>query len=493
MNRKNKRYISLRGKLLIAFLLFAALTVVLLWVFHTFLIDGIYRSLKSSEISSCEQYVLNNIGDDTGDENIKTVTSFASKKYGVCISAYRLIYEGGRKTGYHICDQHINSFCYIHNMSDDDVLNSLYRKTSAAGGRYSEEISISAMFGTRGNDEEGQNYILSVTVPGDGAEYFLIFNTELLPLSSTVSAIRIILIIITVILVIAAVLIAIPTSSMLTKTISDMSDEASKMESGDYNVRFDGGKCSDTVNLSNTLNRAAYQISKLDTMQKDLIANVSHDLRTPLTMIRGYAEVMRDIPGEANEENLGTIIDETENMSSLVNDMLEYSKYHGTDMKPEITSFNISECIRETVARFSEITERDGFSISFRSAGDRIVSGDRDKIERVLYNLISNAINYSGESREIEIRQTDLTDARVKIEVEDHGIGIKKEDLPLIWDRYYKVDGYHSRDKSSSGLGLSIVKSILSMHNLEFGVMSEPGKGSIFWFIIDNAGEDGQI
>ena len=484
MNRKNKKYISLKAKLLIAFLAFAALTVVLLWVFHTFLIDGIYKGLKSSEISSCEQYVENSIRDDMSEEDIQVATSVAAKKYGVCISVFRISFSEGRKTGYKICEQHVNSFCYVHNMTDESALNSLYRKTSAEGGTHSEEISVSDMFGTRGNGEEGQNYILASIIRGDDVEYFFIYNTELLPLSSTVSAIRIILVIITVILVIAAVLIAIPVSSMLTKTISDMSDEAEKMESGNYNVRFEGGKCSDTVRLSNTLNRAAYQISKLDTMQKDLIANVSHDLRTPLTMIRGYAEVMRDIPGEANAENLGVIMDETDKMSALVNDMLEYSKYQNAGMSPEISDFSITECIRETVSRFSGITAAEGFSIDFSCSGDRIVKGDREKISRVLYNLISNAVNYSGDSRKIEIRQTDLPGGKVRIEVEDHGVGIKKEDLPLIWDRYYKVEGYHSRDKSSSGLGLSIVKNILVMHKLDFGVQSEPGKGSVFWFEI---------
>ncbi|MBQ7600115.1 MAG: hypothetical protein IJU57_05540 [Clostridia bacterium] len=484
MNRKNRKYISLRGKLLIAFLAFAALTVALLWVFHTFLIDGIYRTVKASEISSCGQYVESNVSGDLSEENINAVTSVASKKYGVCISAYRIGFTEGRKTGSVLCSQHVNSFCYIHNMTNDRVLNSLYRKTTAEGGRHHEEISISAVFGTRGTDEEGENYILCSIIPSGDIDYFFIFNTELLPLSSTVSAIRIILVILTVILIAAAVLIAVPTSTMLAKTIRNMSDEAEKMESGDYNVKFDGGKCSDTIALSNTLNRATYQISKLDTMQKDLIANVSHDLRTPLTMIRGYAEMMRDIPGESNEENLGVIIDETEKMSALVNDMLEYSKYNNADMKLDISEFSITEAVSETIRRFSDITERDGFKIEFTCPGDRVVRGDRDKITRVLYNFVSNAINYSGESRKVEIRQSDRPDGRVRIEVEDHGIGIRNEELPLIWDRYYRAEGYHSRDKSSSGLGLSIVKNILLMHKLEFGVMSEPGKGSIFWFEI---------
>ena len=261
-----------------------------------------------------------------------------------------------------------------------------------------------------------------------------------------------------------------------------MSSEASKLALGNYNVNFDGGNCTETANLSATLNRAAYELSKLDKMQKDLIANVSHDLRTPLTMIAGYSEAMRDLPGEATPENIQIVIDETNRLTSLVNDMLEVSRYQNGTQTLKMTRFNFTDVIRVTLERYAKLRERDGYSIIFEADRDVWVDADEGRILQVIYNLINNAVNYTGDDKKVVIRQSVTDDGFVQLEVIDTGIGIPEEELPLVWERYYKVNDFHKRANMGTGLGLSIVKNILLLHGAQFGVSSRVGQGSCFWF-----------
>ena len=198
-------------------------------------------------------------------------------------------------------------------------------------------------------------------------------------------------------------------------------------------------------------------------------------------MITAYSEVMRDLPGENTPENIQVIIDETTRLTNLVNDMLELSKLQAgvTELKSEVFDFTTN--ILAVMNRYSKLTEQSGYNIRFEYEDDVKVCADEYKIYQVVYNLINNAINYSGEDKTVIVRQIVKGDM-VRLEVEDHGNGIKEEELDNIWDRYYKADKTHKRATQGSGIGLSIVKNILKLHSASFGVESQVGKGSIFWF-----------
>ena len=317
----------------------------------------------------------------------------------------------------------------------------------------------------------------------------MLFNSELAPLSATTYTLRVQLLFITVILVIASIILALILSSHISRPIRKMSAEASKLALGEYNVNFDGGNCTETVNLSSALNGAANELSKLDKMQKDLIANVSHDLRTPLTMIAGYTEAMRDLPGEANAENLQIVIDETKRLTALVNDMMEVSKYQGGKQIIHPAVFNFTNVVRTTLERYAKLREKDGYTITFEADRDVNVNADEGRILQVIYNLINNAVNYTGEDKTVVIRQS-VSDGKVTLEVTDTGCGIPEDQLPLVWERYYKVHDFHKRENMGTGLGLSIVKSILLLHGAQFGVRSTVGVGSTFWFTLDTVEEE---
>jgi len=240
------------------------------------------------------------------------------------------------------------------------------------------------------------------------------------------------------------------------------------------------------------LNYASRELAKTDHLQKELISNVSHDLRTPLTMIAGYTEAMRDLPGEATPENFQIVLDETKRLSSLVSDMLEISRYQSGTQSLKITCFNFTSVVRNTLERYAKLKEHDGFSIIFEADRDVFVHADEGRILQVIYNLIGNAVNYTGDDKTVLIRQTvgeHDTKACVMLEVIDSGIGIPEEELPLVWERYYKANDFHKRTNMGTGLGLSIVKNILLLHGARFGVTSKVGHGSNFWFELPVAEE----
>lgn len=161
----------------------------------------------------------------------------------------------------------------------------------------------------------------------------------------------------------------------------------------------------------------------MDRLRKDLVANVSHDLRTPLTMIIGYGEVMRDIPGENTPENIQIIVDEAQRLSLLVNDLLDLSQVEAGVRRMEKSRFNLTEEIRKTLSRYQKLVEQQGYTVEFEAEEDAWIQADQVKIGQVIYNLINNAISFTGEGKRVTVRQN-ITASQVRIDVIDYGVGI---------------------------------------------------------------------
>ncbi|HEY5556462.1 HAMP domain-containing sensor histidine kinase, partial [Acetobacterium sp.] len=237
-----------------------------------------------------------------------------------------------------------------------------------------------------------------------------------------------------------------------------------------------------------TLNYTAKELSKVEVLRQELIANISHDLRTPLTLISGYAEAMRDLPDENNSENAQIIVDETQRLTTLVNDVMDISKIQSGTHTIHPVSYNLTTNINDTVTRMNKLMHNDGYQIVFGYDEEITLTADETRISQAFYNLLINAINYTGPDKKITVSQSIIKNfgvppsSWVKIEVADSGEGITKEELPYIWERYYKVDRTHKRAVTGTGLGLSIVKSIIDMHGGTYGVSSKINEGSVFWF-----------
>lgn len=490
-NTKEKKNISIRSRLITAFIIFTLIVLLLLWLFEIVFMNDIYRSLKLRSIERCANAADSFVSVDRSPDELDAKISELSRKYGMCISVYEITDAGKYKSGALIVDKHVNTLCFIHNLRNSEWINRLYTSAKENGGEIKDEISLSALFGNNSSTDSGNNVVLVRITEQKGNELLMIFNSELVPMTATVQTIRVQLMFLSIALVVVAVVLALTLANRISLPIRKMSKEAEKLAIGNYDVKFDGSGCRETATLSDTLNGAASELSKLDKMQKDLIANVSHDLRTPLTLIGGYTEAMRDLPGEATAENLQIVIDETKRLSELVNDMVEISRYQSVERagnKYELmyskTVFNFTAVVRSTLDRYAKLREKDGYDIQFISDREVNVSADEGRILQVIYNLINNAVNYTGDDKKVTIRQT-VSDGKVKLEVTDTGCGIPEEALPLVWERYYKVHDFHKRANMGTGLGLSIVKSILLMHGSQFGVKSKVGAGSTFWFTLD--------
>ena len=316
-----------------------------------------------------------------------------------------------------------------------------------------------------------------------GNGYIFLF-TSLEDIGTTTSLIKNQLIYVTLLAILFSIIIALFLSRRIAKPISDMTKKAEELAEGNYNVQFTTTGIKEIDELANTLNYLEQEVSKTDEYRRDLMANVSHDLKTPLTMIKAYAEMIRDITldnKEKTKENLNVIIDETDRLNILVNDILELSKLQNNQDNLNIEKFDIVELINDILKRYQIIKETENYNLILESPSSIIVKADKKRISQVIYNLINNAINYTGDDLTVTIRITENA-KDCKIEIIDTGKGIDEKDLTNIWNRYYKKEKNHKRNVVGTGLGLSIVKNILEQHHFKYGVNSIKDKGTTFYF-----------
>ena len=238
--------------------------------------------------------------------------------------------------------------------------------------------------------------------------------------------------------------------------------------------------------LAACLSYMANEIARAEDDQKKFVANVSHDFRSPLTSIRGFLEAMMDgtIPPELHNKYLGIVLNETERLTKLTNSLLTLNNLNTKGLLLNKAHFDINQVIRNTAASFEGSCRDKNITFELVLTGEVLyVLADVDKIQQVLYNLIDNAIKFSYPSSSIKI-ETSEKRKRVLISVKDSGIGIPKEDLKMIWERFYKSDLSRGKDKKGTGLGLSITKEIIAAHNENINVISTPGEGTEFIFTL---------
>lgn len=419
------------------------------------------------------------------DKNVmeNTVYRMASD-YSVCMLTYSI--ENLRGQQFLSCD--VSKRCLIHHIPSRNI-DTLYREAVENGGSLVKNVDFSGQDNVRGEKEfEGDTIYVRIFTTDKGNEYMILLDTQIQPVSAITNTYMNQYKTIVVIMLIGSLLISLIISRKITKPIVKLNKSVEKLAHGDYNEVFDGDGYREIRELSDALNYASSELSKTDALQKELLANISHDLRTPLTMIKGYSEVMRDIPGENTPENVQIIVDETTHLTELVNDLLDISKIKAGTRKPEPEQFSLTETVKATLHRYEKLTEKDGYIINFVCDGNADIIADRTMMLQVIYNLINNAVNYTGADKTVTVRQI-ISGDRVRITVTDTGDGIEPEHIPYIWDRYYKIDKVHRRAMVGTGLGLSIVKGVLELHKATYGLESTLGQGSTFWFELDIAAD----
>ncbi|MBQ8297082.1 MAG: HAMP domain-containing histidine kinase [Ruminococcus sp.] len=464
--------IPLRLKIWMYFIVFTLIVFVLLWFFQIFFLENFYEGMKTRDV------------DETAQELVEAYDYMDSAKYDALLSAEAiandLCIEVLDKYGRSMYSCGAVGDCMIHGRE-----NSIYVYLQHIVQSSDNEIYYKLK--NPRNNYDMLLYGALITSPTKPDAYILI-NTPLVPVGSTVSIIKRQLGIITVILLIIAFFVSLYVSKNIASPITRITKDAKTLAKGDFQTKFEGRGYLEVKQLADTLNYAERELSKVDTMQRDLIANISHDLRTPLTMLKAYAEMIRDLSGDnpkKRAEHLEIIINETDRLALLVNDILDLSKLESGKQKLSCTEFDIRGKLDEIIERFKGISEKMGYHIHFTPDAERMVCCDIVKIEQVIYNLINNAINYTGADKQIYVRQINKEDG-VLIEIEDTGDGIEPDKIKLIFDKYYRSEN-HKREVVGTGLGLSIVKAVLKLHNFDYGVRSVLGKGSVFWFKINDS------
>ncbi len=293
------------------------------------------------------------------------------------------------------------------------------------------------------------------------------------------------LIYLTFIAIIFACMIAYFLSKKITEPILDITKKARKLGTSPE-ITFPDYGVLEVNELAHVLSNAQTEMVKTDELRRDLMANVSHDLKTPLTMIKAYSEMVRDISFQDEQkrmEHCNIIMDEVDRLNVLVNDILTLSKMQANADEIHVETFDLVKEIETIVKRYEIIKETENYHFVLEMPPKAFVLADQKKLNQVIYNLVNNAINYTGKDKTVTIKVKKEKDSYL-VEIVDTGKGIKKEEIDLIWDKYYKNDKNHQRNVVGTGLGLSIVKTILENHHFKYGVRSEKNKGTTFYFYV---------
>lgn len=490
--RQKKRAMNIQSRIFLYFLLFTALLLVLLWLFQIVFLEDFYRMEKTDMIKATSASIARNID----HEELETLIRVLAEENNLCA----LVTDEDMNILYS-ADAAFNSVLPRLNSRD------LRRMAEQADNDKNNGFYIFPMMGFKNKSFDDKQFAGRVPPPersdgkslvsvqkvaaADGSVRYVLLNTFITPVTSTVQTIRKELFAITGILVLLSFILSSLLSRRISQPIVNTTKAARELSKGEYTPIDSKIYYKEIVELDAQLMQTAKDLRRVEEMQRELIANISHDLRTPLTLIEGYVEVMRDLPGENTPENLQVILDETKRLTTLVNAVLDYSKNKqgGTEMKPE--RFNLTAEIRDILTRYGKLTEQDGYQIVFQPERDVFVRADRVMIGQVIYNLTNNALTYTGDDKTVEIVQS-AEDGQVKLEIKDSGEGIEPEELPFIWTRYYRGKKPHKRPTVGTGLGLNIVQGILEKHGLKYGVESQPEQGSDFWFVLPECLPEGE-
>ena len=449
---------SLKQNIWLYLIVFSFILIVFLWIFQVVFINSFYEFSKSKQIKATAKEIVGNYD----SSNFSQILDNISYNQDVCIEIVmnrNIIYSSNNfNRG---CVTNTNE--YINNFYSNDYEEKTYKIIN------SKFNNKNLIYGMKINNN------ISVFV-----------NSSLEPLNNTVLILSQQLIIVSFIVLLLAFIIGYFISKRISRPIESITFRAKKLAKGNYDFDFNtNSSISEIDQLANTLNYAKSELEKTNELRNELMANVSHDLKTPLTMIKGYAEMVRDLTYKnktKREENLNIIIEETDRLNKLVEDILELSSMQANTKALNIEEFDLIEMIKNIIKHYSIFKDTEGYNFILESPDSLKISADKKRIEQVIYNLINNAINYTGDDNKVIVKVID--DKNIRVEIIDTGKGIKKEEIPYIWDKYYHSNKKHKRNLVGTGLGLSIVKSVLDNHNFNYGVKSTIGKGTTFYFEI---------
>ena len=487
-----KRPKTFKNKLLIYFMLFAAVIFSVLWLLQTVFLQSFYNRMlientkkaaeKISAQSDCED-VTSIIDSVSWDDSVLVFITDEEGKVLYFSDEFKGAGQKNRNLG-EPNDEHPESgeppgygMRFKHGAS--------FRNLPEGYGDFLEKLTNSGSDTIEYSKDNIYVYGTYIDYYDTEEKVILYVSTTLDPVGSAVTIIRFQLVWVTLLSLIVGFVFAWFIARSFGKPVAQLSEKANRLGESDYPKKFEEGFCSELDDLSRKLDSTSEKLIETRTFQTELLANVSHDLRTPLTMIKGYAEIIADTSWDDEEQcraDVAVIIRETDRLTSLVNEILEYSELKTGDVPCELVKVDLSALVKKVCKSFEELYKGKEENIETEIQDSVFVDGISGRLERAVYNLIDNAFRYTDKSRTVTVKLTaDKTTA--KIEVTDYGSGIPQSEIEHIWDRYYTFR--QRKGKGVSGLGLAIVKQTAEMHGGNCYANSTEGKGSTFVIELD--------
>ncbi len=488
VKRKEKKG-SLRRQFIIYTVLLFTLVIALFWLINVQLLEPLYNQRIENSLNDTMQ-LYSQIIEDFGDIEDEYSTDGINLEFFTLINEVAMKDEDLSGKCMDIANSSGKNILHMHQLASECLLHPTQEGMFGdwRDSDWNTNSTIALRLLTKQNGElqvtvtEGENRqrVLGQTA----GDYIVLVSTDLQRIDEATSILQTQMPIIAAFILIIGVIAAYIFSHRMAKPISEISSAARKMAVGDYSARVQKLARGEIGTLADDFNTMANEVQRTSQLQNELLANISHDLRTPLTLIKGYAETVRDINGDNEDKRnsgMNIIIDESDRLSGLVNSVLELSKVSSKALQMNKVKFDIAQLCEESASVYEDICNKNNYLLEIKTPEVCEVVADAEQISRVLHNLLGNAVRHVGPDGYIGIECLKLN-GKVRIMIKDHGIGIPPEELPHLFDRYYRTRA--SAGKTGTGLGLSIAKAILENHNFNYGVISEVGKGSEFWFEI---------
>ena len=467
----------IRSKIWMYMLLLVFLILIIVWLLQVTFLQQFYELYKANDVKRIQAEMVMQLSesDDVG-QGYRSIIDIAQEN-----EMYVAIYDSK-------CQTIMTPFMFSDlNIRDIRAISPMLQDYKSI-----VETAVSEMKRTRsGNyvyygEEQGREAayvaVVSKILASDG-EYYIFSRAPLAPVKATTDIVKGNYMMVLVLGFLISTLMAFFLAEYVSRPIHALSKGAKAVASGrlDYEIPENAGDDTEIGVLIKDFNHMTKELSKVDQLKKDLIANVSHELRTPLTMIKGYAETIRDITGdrkEKREQQLDIIVDETDRLTELISAILDLSQLQAGKVTLKHETINLSQTA-EKVTRGYEYFTAKGYVIETDIAENVLITGDNERLEQVMHNLIDNAINHSGEEGKVKISLSGGINP--VFSVKNSGQPIDKEDIEHIWERFYHTDKDGRRRTTGTGIGLSIVREILEIHGFEYGVTSDEN-GTVFWF-----------
>ncbi|MBB6215231.1 signal transduction histidine kinase [Anaerosolibacter carboniphilus] len=312
----------------------------------------------------------------------------------------------------------------------------------------------------------------------------IIISSPLAPIEETISILKKQLTYVSIFSLGIGTLLALYLARIFTKPILNIIEASKEIAKGNFTAKVSHRSDDEIGVLGETINDMAQQLDRIEQLRKEFIANISHELKTPISLIKAYAELVKEVENISTDDKnqyLEVITEESDRLNGMIEDILYLSKIQAGFSNLTYDQIFLKDLIHGVIEKLSYFAQHKNIEITVETHKENIsVYADKDKMYQVFYNIINNAIQHSYENTKIWVKTLE-TDHGLKVEVIDNGKGIAEEDLPYIWDRFYKVDKSGKRNDSGTGLGMAIVKNILEAHHMKYGVESQLHKGTKVW------------